>query len=98
MDKYTELSSHLWFLFNQHFLGANETFNKTELYGMNMWDVLSDDLPSPRDEIIHNYDKASGAIRQGDYKVIVSLYITTLRQGRTHLFRTSVFGMLCHLQ
>ena len=45
---------------------------------MNMWDVLSDDLPSPRDEIIHNYDKASGAIRQGDYKVIVSLYVTTL--------------------
>ena len=45
---------------------------------MNMWDVLSDDLPSPRDEIIHNYDKASGAIRQGDYKVIVSLYITAL--------------------
>ena len=65
---------------------------------MNMWDVLSDDLPSPRDEIIHNYDKASGAIRQGDYKVIVSLYIPTLRQGRTHLFRTSVLGMLCHLQ
>ncbi|KAF6039931.1 hypothetical protein EB796_001783 [Bugula neritina] len=42
-----------------------------ELYGMNMWQTLSEDLPSPRDEIIHNYDKTTGAIRQGPYKVIV---------------------------
>ena len=62
---------------------------------MNMWDVLSDDLPSPRDEIIHNYDKASGAIRQGDYKVIVSLYITTLCWDRTRLFCMSVFYLGC---
>jgi len=38
-----------------------------------MWQTLSEDLPSPRDEIIHNYDKTTGAIRQGPYKVIVSL-------------------------
>ena len=40
---------------------------------MNMWDTLSLDLPSPREEIIHNYDMTTGAIRQGDYKVIVSV-------------------------
>ena len=59
-------------LFILYVLGGNATFNKSELYGMNMWDTLSLDLPSPREEIIHNYDMTTGAIRQGDYKVIVS--------------------------
>jgi len=59
-----------WLPTIMHVAGANDTYNKTELYGMNMWEVLSNDIPSPRDEIIHNYDKASGAIRMGDYKVI----------------------------
>ena len=38
-----------------------------------MWNALSLDLPSPRDEIIHNYDMTSGAIRQGEYKAIVGI-------------------------
>ena len=65
-------------LFILYVLGGNATFNRSELYGMNMWDTLSLDLPSPREEIIHNYDRTSGAIRQGDYKVIVSVINNTV--------------------
>ena len=65
-------------LFILYVLGGNTTFNKSELYGMNMWDTLSLDLPSPREEIIHNYDRTTGAIRQGEYKVIVSVINNTV--------------------
>ena len=65
-------------LFILYVLGGNATFNKSELYGMNMWDTLSLDLPSPREEIIHNYDRTTGAIRQGEYKVIVSVINNTM--------------------
>ncbi|XP_067935377.1 arylsulfatase B-like [Watersipora subatra] len=60
-----------WLPTIMHIAGGSPEFNKTELYGMNMWDVLSLDLPSPRHEIVHNYDKTSGALRQGDYKLIL---------------------------
>ena len=56
---------------------------------MNVWDALNLDLPSPRDEIIHNYDKTSGAIRQGEYKAIVS-DATLFAENFENIFRIIV--------
>lgn len=40
--------------------------------GTDMWGILSDDLPSPQHEILHNIDDLSNtsAIRVGDWKLI----------------------------
>lgn len=51
---------------------GGKNYNRTELYGVDMWDALSQDLPSPRDVIVHNYDRGSGAVRVGEYKLVVS--------------------------
>ena len=43
--------------------------------GYNMWDTLSNDEPSPRFEVLHGVDnlrQLSGALRVGDYKLIVN--------------------------
>lgn len=40
------------------------------LDGMDVWATISQNLPSPRDEIIYNVDPLAGAVRQGDWKLV----------------------------
>ena len=44
--------------------------------GMDLWETLAYSLPSPRDEMLINYDPTidSAAIRIGDYKLIYSRF------------------------
>jgi arylsulfatase A-like enzyme len=40
------------------------------LDGMNVWDTIAEDKPSPRTEFIYNVEPFRGAVRQGDWKLI----------------------------
>jgi arylsulfatase A-like enzyme len=40
------------------------------LDGMDMWETISENKPSPRTEIIYNVEPFRGAVRQGDWKLI----------------------------
>merc|ERR1712168_1286601 len=43
-----------------------------DIDGMDFWDALSNDLESPRYELVHNIDKQAkyAAMRYGDYKLV----------------------------
>ncbi|XP_077994837.1 arylsulfatase J-like [Glandiceps talaboti] len=55
-----------------HLAGGNVTDLK-HLDGLNIWDSISSDIPSPRTEILHNIDPLykNAALRVGDYKIII---------------------------
>jgi arylsulfatase A-like enzyme len=40
------------------------------LDGMNVWDTIAENKPSPRTEFIYNVEPFRGAVRQGDWKLI----------------------------
>jgi arylsulfatase A-like enzyme len=40
------------------------------LDGMDVWATISQNMPSPRDEIVYNVDPLAGAVRQGDWKLV----------------------------
>lgn len=40
------------------------------LDGLNVWDTLATNAPSPREEIVYNIEPFRGAVRQGDWKLI----------------------------
>lgn len=40
------------------------------LDGVNVWDTIAENKPSPRTEIIYNVEPFRGAVRQGDWKLI----------------------------
>ncbi|KAM7294980.1 arylsulfatase B [Ixodes scapularis] len=44
--------------------------------GLDMWEALSQDLPSPRREMLINFDSVDGtaALRSGDFKLVVNSY------------------------
>ena len=42
-----------------------------EYYGVDQWSTIQNDVPSPRKEIVHNYVDGLGAIRYGNYKLLV---------------------------
>jgi len=42
-----------------------------EYYGVDQWSTIQNDVPSPRKEVIHNYVDGIGAIRYGNYKLLI---------------------------
>ncbi|TGQ03773.1 sulfatase, partial [Mesorhizobium sp. M2E.F.Ca.ET.219.01.1.1] len=49
--------------------GAKLDKNKP-LDGMDMWPSISEGKPSPRTEIVYNVDPMTGAVREGDWKLV----------------------------
>jgi arylsulfatase A-like enzyme len=49
--------------------GAPLTRNKP-LDGLDVWEALAGGKPSPRTELVYNVDPTSGAVRQGDWKLV----------------------------
>ncbi|XP_067929500.1 arylsulfatase B-like [Watersipora subatra] len=42
-----------------------------DFYGVDQWPSIQFNAPSARKEVMHNYDDGAGAIRYGDYKLVV---------------------------
>lgn len=51
-------------------LAGASTANCKPLDGVNVWDAIATNKPSPRNEIIYNIEPFRGAVRQGDWKLI----------------------------
>ncbi len=51
-------------------LGGASTAKCKPLDGVNVWDVIAENKPSPRTEVIYNVEPFRGAVRQGDWKLI----------------------------
>ncbi|MBE7466263.1 MAG: arylsulfatase [Planctomycetes bacterium] len=47
------------------------------LDGVNVWDTIAENKPSPRTEVIYNIEPFRGAVRQGDWKLIWRTLIPT---------------------
>lgn len=47
------------------------------LDGVNVWDTIARNAPSPRTEIVYNVEPFRGAVRQGDWKLIWRSLIPT---------------------
>ncbi|XP_077994914.1 arylsulfatase I-like [Glandiceps talaboti] len=56
-----------------HVAGGNIKDLPGNLDGFNLWDTLSQGIPSPRTEILHNIDPISNtaALRVGGYKIVI---------------------------
>ncbi|XP_067930053.1 arylsulfatase J-like isoform X1 [Watersipora subatra] len=42
-----------------------------DYYGVDQWPSIQFNSPSARNELMHNYDDGAGAIRYGDYKLVI---------------------------
>ncbi|MCC6322593.1 MAG: arylsulfatase [Phycisphaerales bacterium] len=51
-------------------LAGASTANCKPLDGVNLWDTISNNSPSPRNEIIYNIEPFRAAIRHGDWKLV----------------------------
>jgi hypothetical protein len=50
---------------------AGATTSKCKpLAGVNVWDTIAENKPSPRTKIVYNAEPFRGAVRQGDFKLI----------------------------
>jgi arylsulfatase A-like enzyme len=58
-------------------LAGASTAKCKPLDGMDVWDTIADNKPSPRTEIIYNVEPFRGAVRQGDWKLIWRTLIPT---------------------
>ena len=58
-------------------LAGASTAKCKPLDGMNVWDVIAENKPSPRTEVIYNVEPFRGALRQGDWKLIWRTLIPT---------------------
>src|SRR5262245_28551739 len=58
-------------------LAGASTAKCKPLDGMNVWDVIAENKPSPRNEIIYNIQPFRGAVRPGDWKLIWRTLIPT---------------------
>lgn len=59
-----------------HLAGAS-TAKCKPLDGMNVWEVIAENKPSPRTEMVYNIEPFRGALRQGDWKFIWRTLIPT---------------------
>ncbi len=51
-------------------LAGASTAKCKPLDGVNVWDTIAEDKPSPRTEVVYNVEPFRGALRQGDWKLI----------------------------
>jgi len=51
-------------------LAGASTAKCKPLDGMNVWDTIAENKPSPRTELVYNVEPFRGALRQGDWKLI----------------------------
>ena len=51
-------------------LAGASTEKSKPLDGMDVWDTIAEDKPSPRSEIVYNVEPFRGAVRKGDWKLI----------------------------
>lgn len=58
-------------------LGGASTAKCKPLDGMNVWDVIAENKPSPRTEVIYNIEPFRGGVRQGDWKLIWRTLVPT---------------------
>jgi arylsulfatase A-like enzyme len=58
-------------------LAGASTDKGKPLDGVNVWDTIAENKPSPRKEVIYNVEPFRGAIRQGDWKLIWRSLIPT---------------------
>jgi arylsulfatase A-like enzyme len=58
-------------------LAGASTAKCKPLDGMNVWDVIAENKPSPRTEIVYNIEPFRGGVRQGDWKCIWRTLVPT---------------------
>jgi arylsulfatase A-like enzyme len=58
-------------------LAGASTAKCKPLDGLNVWDVIAENKPSPRTEVIYNIEPFRGAIREGDWKLVWKTLIPT---------------------
>lgn len=51
-------------------LAGGRTAASKPLDGMDVWQVIAGGAPSPRTEIVYNVDPLTGAVREGDWKLV----------------------------
>jgi arylsulfatase A-like enzyme len=58
-------------------LAGASTAKCKPLDGLNVWDTITENKPSPRTEVIYNVEPFRGAVREGDWKLIWRTLIPT---------------------
>jgi len=58
-------------------LAGASTAKCKPLDGVNAWDTIAENKPSPRTEVVYNVEPFRGAVRQGDWKLIWRALIPT---------------------